>query len=110
MIYKNDFGCNVIQFGTGDIEVGNGRVMSNDEKEMFPCCTFVEKPAGEIGALCHPESKDDPAEEREDIHTAFVFTDVRSVQVVIDHLEEVKERFKRNGSKILSMQEITDEI
>ena len=111
-IYKNDFGTNVIQFGTGDIEVAGGRTLNNFEKEMYPCVIFTQQEDGEIGRR-HPDYeniKNDPAAAREDAHTLFVFTDIRSIDVVINQLERTKERFKRNGTKVLSMQEITDEI
>ena len=111
MIYRNDDNTIVLQFGTGDIEVGNGRVISNNKDEMYPCCIFAEKPPGKIGErCCKPEEVDDPAEPRPDACINFVFTDVRSIDVVIDHLKQAKERFKLNGTKILSMQEITDEV
>jgi len=61
MIYRNDDNTIVLQFGTGDIEVGNGRVISNNKDEMYPCCIFAEK----------------PAEPRPDACINFVFTDVR---------------------------------
>lgn len=110
MIYKNNDGTNVIQFGTGDIEIGNGRVLLDDEKAMYPCCVFIEKEPGEIGAFCHPDKIDNPAELRPEAHTLFVFTNPKSIDVVIDHLSQAKERFKRNGSNVMSMQEITDEV
>ena len=110
MIYKNDYGTNELQFGTGDIEVGNGRIPSNDEKQMYPCCIFTQKEPGEIGAYCNPDAKNEPAEQQPDAHTLFVFTDIRSIDVVIDHLNQAKERFARNGSKAMSKQEITDEV
>mgnify|MGYP000129709624 CR=1 FL=1 len=110
MIYKNEDGTNVIQFGTGDIEVGNGRVPEEKGEESFPCCMFVEKTEGEIGKFVNPDSVGEPAKPRSDAHTLFVFTDPRSVDVVIDHLQQAKERFEKNGTKILTMQEITDEV
>jgi hypothetical protein len=111
MFYKNDAGKNVIQFGTGSVEVGNGRVLSNDKKEMYPCVVFIpQNPPGEIGKFCHPDKLDDPAENRDDAHTTLVFTDIRSFDVVINHLQDAKERFKKNGCAVLGLQEITDEV
>lgn len=110
MIYKNEDGTNVIQFGTGDIEVGNGRVLEEKGKEMFPCVMFMEKEVGEIGKYCHPDKVTDPAEPRPDAHTIFVFTDIRSFDVVIGNLQEAKERFQKSGTEVMSMQEITDEV
>lgn len=111
MIYKNDAGQNIIQFGTGDIEVGNGRVLSDDGTEMMPACMFAQlKNPQKIGSLITPEKINDPAINRDDANTFLVFTDIRSFDVVISHLKEAKERFKRNGLKVMSMQEITDEV
>jgi len=111
MIYKNEDGKNVIQFGTGDIEVGNGRIPTEDGERMYPCVVFIPKnPPGEIGKFCNPDTINDPAKQRRDAHTTLIFTDIRSFDVVIDHLEQAKERFEKNGSKLMSMQEITDEI
>ncbi len=110
MIYRNDDNTIVLQFGTGDVEVGNGRVMANNEKEMMPCCIFAEKEPGTIGELCNPDALNEPAEPRPDTCIMFVFTKIESINVVIDHLQQAKERFQKNGLKILSMQEITDEV
>ncbi len=110
MIYKNEDNINVIQFGTGDIEVGDGRVLEAKGKEMYPCLFFAEKEAAEIGKYRYPEKIHEPAELRSDAHTMFVFTDIRSFDVVIGHLQKAKERFQKNGTAVLSMQEITDEV
>ena len=111
MIYRNEDNTIVLQFGTGDIEVGNGRVISVDEKEMFPCCIFAQQDCNnEIGKLLNPDAVNDPAEPRPDACLSFVFTDPRSIDVVIHHLQQAKERFERNGTKVLTMQEITDEV
>lgn len=111
MIYKNEDGTNVIQFGTGDIEVGNGRISSHDKKEMSPCVIFAEqKGPNEIGSFCDPDAKNEPAKPRPDAHTLLIFTDIQSFDVVIDHLNQAKERFKKNGRAVLTMQEITDEV
>ena len=111
MIYRNEDNTIVVQFGTGDVEVGNGRVISDDEKEMFPCCIFAQQDGpNEIGASVNPGHEDDPAEPRPDACINFVFTDIRSIDVVIDHLSQTKERFRKNGLKVMSMQEITEEV
>ena len=110
MIYKNEEGTNVIQFGTGDIEVANGRVLEAKEKKMYPCLIFAAKKPGEIGKRCQPNKTSDPAELRDDVHTMFVFTDIRSFDVVIGNLQRARERFQKNGTAILSLQEIADEV
>ena len=90
MIYRNEDGTNVLQFGTGDIEVGNGFM---DDVDVFnPCVIFVEqeeRPIGEIGQVS--EKLDGECTLRSDAHTMFIFTDVRSIDVVIDHLQQAKE-------------------
>lgn len=111
MIYRNEDNTIVLQFGTGDIEVGNGRVASDTGKEMYPCCVFIQQEGpNEIGTLVNPDAQNEPAEPRPDSCISFVFTDIRSIDVVIESLKETKERFKKNGFKVLSMQEITDEV
>ncbi len=110
MFYTTDFGMNVIQFGTGDIEVSNGRVLVDNEKEMFPCVTFAKIQPGKIGDFCSPDKHHEPAEQRDDIHTCLIFTDIRSLDVLLESLQEVKRRFIVNGTRILSPQEITDEV
>jgi hypothetical protein len=110
MIYKNKYGTIVVQFGTGDIEIANGRILSNTEKEMFPCCVFVaHKKHGKIGEYTYPKNNN-PARERDHVDVSFVFTDPRSVDVLIESLLDVKKRFQQNGTKILTPQEITDEV
>lgn len=110
MIYKNKYGTLVVQFGTGDIEVANGRILSNTEKEMFPCCTFTQLPnSNKIGDYSHPNNNE-PAKQRDDINVSFIFTDPKSINVVIENLLDAKLRFKQNGTKKLSPQEITDEV
>lgn len=101
-IYKNDFGGNVIQFGIGDIEVNNDRTLTDDAKKSIPNVTLTQREKGQIGAFCNPDAKDEPAESRGDVHTILAFTDIRSFDVVIDHLKQAKERFRLNGLKILN--------
>ena len=110
MIYENEAGINVIQFGTGDIEVCNGRVPDSTEKEMMPCVIFAKKEPGEIGAYTDPDAVGRPATIKDNAHTMMVFTDIRSFDVVIGNLQQAKERFQKNGTAILSMQGITDEV
>lgn len=112
-IYESEYGARVIQFGSGDIEVSNGRAPDDNlTKTTYPCVTFKEWEPGVIGRKRDDYEliKNDPAEERGDINTILVFTDVRSIDVVINQLNQAKERFQKNGTKALSMQEITDEI
>lgn len=110
-IYKNDFDQTVIQLGSGDIEVANGRTFDKDETEMYPCVIFVETDPGEIGRQIHPEKEGQPAEIRKDPGLInMVFTDPKSIEVVIDNLMGAKKRFELNGTKKMTMQEITDEV
>jgi len=109
MIYKNDDGSNVIQFGTGDIYVGNGRVSSNDEKHSYPCCSFTEQKAGEIGRGINRQQENKVIKENE-VHTLFVFTDIKSIDVLIEQLTWSRERFEKNGLKNMNNQQIQDEL
>lgn len=108
MIYKNNDNVNVIQFGTGDIEVADGRVSTNSGTEMYPCVCFNQSHSGEIGRITRPEMVGKPAELRSDVHTMFVFTNIKSFDVVIDAIKKAKERFEINGPSVFTPQEITD--
>lgn len=111
MIYRNVDNTIIVQFGTGDIGVANGRILSGNEEEMFPCCLLSQQDGqNEIGALVNPGHEDDPAEPRPDACIDLVFTDIKSVDVVIDHLSQVRKRFVQNGLRVMTMQEITDEV
>ncbi len=108
MIYKNDDGVNIIQFGTGDIEVCNGRVNDYDGEYSYPCLLLTEKEPGEIGNYTM-NTNNEPAKESLYPDISFVFTDIRSVDVIIDQLKDIKTRFNNNGTKVLTPQEITNE-
>ena len=89
MITIND-GVNVLIFGSGDIEVTSGGV--DDPEVNHGVVAFGQGEKGAVGRDmeiygefgCNPKSVDFPH------HTRFVFTDPRSIDVVISHLEKVK--------------------
>jgi len=110
MIYKNDDGANVIQFGTGDIEVGNGRTLTDNAKFTYPTLFLTETAPGDIGRLITEFASEGDAVQRIDAHTLLVFTKVESVDVVIHHLEKIKERLNKNGLDVLSIDEIGTEV
>jgi len=111
LIYRNDDNTIILQFGTGDIEVGDGRVIEDGKDKMFPCVIFAQGEDGPIGERSDLDIPDDePAEPRPDACITFAFTDIRSFDVVINHLKNAKKRFELNGCKVMSMQEITDEL
>ena len=90
MIAKNEDGTNVLEFGTGDIEVANG--FTDDPEDQNPCVVFIPQKPGEIGARGQSYEKyGDECHVRNDAHTMFVFTDIRSIDVVIDHLNQARE-------------------
>ena len=93
MIFKDEHGINVVQFGTGDVLVAAGTLKSEEPKEVVSV-SFCQKDSGEIGVK-YPElsGKFDC-----DIngHTRFVFTKVESIQVVIEELEKAKEMMEKN--------------
>ena len=90
MISKNEDGTNVLQFGTGDIEVANG--FTDDPEDPNPCVVFIPQKPGVIGAIGQSYEKyGDECHVRSDAHTMFVFTDIRSIDVVLDHLNQARE-------------------
>ena len=89
MIEKND-GVNVLVFGSGDIEVTSGQ--ADDPNVNYGNVCFGQGRKGEIGRDmeiygeygCNPQAVEIPH------HTRFIFTDTRSIDVVISHLEKAK--------------------
>lgn len=87
MFFKDEKGTNVVQFGTGDINVSPA--LLDYPKETVGALTFEERDPSEIGT---------PGIERTcdncmvgDDHTRLVFTKVESVREVIKHLQKVEE-------------------
>lgn len=88
MIYKNEDGIRILEFGTGDIEVANGFVHNSDET----CVLFTAQKPDNIGEVSQQalEKYGEKAVVRTDGHTMFVFTDPKSIDVIIDQLTQAK--------------------
>lgn len=88
MIFEDEDGVNVIQFGTGDIEVAAGMV--DDPEETIGTVSFAQQRPGEIGGISQRSKKNDECVLDTFAHTRLVFTDTRSIDVVIDHFRKCK--------------------
>lgn len=97
MITKDEDGSNVLVFGSGDIEIGSGHLDDPDENWGF--VTFSKGKKGEIGREtevmgeygCNPEAMGFKH------HTRLCFTDTKSIDVVIEHLEKAKKAMLDDG-------------
>ena len=49
MILKNEDGTNIIEFGTGDIEVSNG--FTDDPEDPKACVVFIQQKQGLLSLL-----------------------------------------------------------
>ena len=87
MFFKTEEGINVIQFGTGDIGITTG--LLDLPEETIGSVALTPKDPNEIGAEFNTgdECKLDTMI---GCHTRLVFTDKRSIDVLIDRLEKCK--------------------
>ena len=87
MFFKTEEGINVIQFGTGDIGITAG--LLDLPEETIGSVALTPKDPNEIGAEFNTgdECKLDTMI---GCHTRLVFTDKRSIDVLIDRLEKCK--------------------
>ena len=94
MIYKNDDGTNVFEFGTGDIEISDGWL---EEDKDIPCVAFIQQKLGKIGERARSIEKygNEPVL-RSDANTLFIFNDPRSIDVLIGRLQHAKEHFLKS--------------
>ena len=95
MFFTDDDGTNVIQFGNGDIEVAHGVLA--DPTETFGSVAFIPCPPGEIGRH-NPNNVTEECSLDVDrgVHTRLVFTDIKSIEGVINQLEKCKEAMLRD--------------
>ena len=84
MIYKTQDGVNVIQFGTGDICV---TCIGDEFGDHLDSLGLFQIPNREIGEYL-PEYDGKPAIKT---HTRLYFTDPKSIDIVISHLQKIKE-------------------
>ena len=97
MIYKNEDNVNIIEMGTGDIEVAFGVTTTCKS----PCVAFTQQENKDpnIGEISKQALKKygSGRTTRIDTHTMLVFTDPRSVNVVIEHLQNVLKYLTQRG-------------
>jgi len=87
MFFKNEKGTNVIQFGTGDINVSPA--LLDLPEETVGALTFEELEPSKIGTAGIERTCDNCMVG--DDHTRLVFTRVESVREVIKYLQKVEE-------------------
>lgn len=91
MFFKSDAGVNIIQFGSGDIEIGGSTVLGSPEVgavSLVPLENPIE-PNSDID-----RSKEEAAgmtDEEIGVHTRLVFTDTRSIDALVYALGRAKE-------------------
>lgn len=87
MIFTDEDGVNVIQFGTGDIGVTSG--MIDDPSETIGCVSLTQKDEAPIGEdWVH--SDECVLDTSIGVHTRLVFPVVESIVVLISQLEKCK--------------------
>lgn len=86
MFFKDENGTNVIQFGTGDIDVSPA--LLDDPHETVGALTLENRTPSPIGT---PKEVTCDTCMVEGEHTRLVFTRVESVREVIKHLQKVEE-------------------
>ena len=100
MIEKDENGINVIVFGSGDIEIGAGHLDSTGDNWVF--VSFGQSVKGKIGRQirdyseygCQPELMEFKH------HTRLVFTNLKSIDVVMAKLIEAKKRMVNDDSGV----------
>ena len=90
MFYKDQTGTNIIQFGTGDIEVTAGLLDIPDETiGSVGLIPQTEKP---IGGPAERAGNDDGECKLETMaHTRLIFTKVESIDVLVEKLKKIKD-------------------
>ena len=88
MFFKDDNGIQVCQMGDGDVIVSEIKLTKASPKECVGIC-FGKTELGEINRILH-EYKDKKDYEA-GIKVKLLFTDVKSIDVVISKLNEAKE-------------------
>ena len=91
MFFTTEKGVNVIQFGTGDIEIG-GTHLVNDDKIGAVYLTPLKVPLEPNTVI--DRTKEHTAKMTDGdlgVHTRLIFTDVRSIDALIHELNKAKE-------------------
>jgi len=85
MFFTTEEGVNVIQFGTGDIDVAAGLI---DEVDMtIGSLSLSPRSPSKIGTISKRECALDIMF---GVHTRMIFTKVESIDIVIKYLQEVR--------------------
>jgi len=91
---KSDFwrhkDVNIIEFGTGDIQMT--KMLLQENREL--CIAFHIGSEGEIGRTTN-EYAGKPVDEMSEIKTLFVFKKKESIDAVIETLQELKTEFEK---------------
>jgi hypothetical protein len=90
-------GTNIIQFGTGDINVSSGKLIVDED---VPFVSFTQGSNGEIGrdTLDEKDMGEDGRISDNGSHTRLIFTNEASIDVLINHLNACKKYI--NGTNI----------
>ena len=92
MFFTTEDKVNVIQFGNGDIDVSAGLIDELDK--TIGCLSLSPREPSEIGTV--NERGECMLDTMCDVHTRLIFTDPKSIDVVIEYLQQAKECM-RNG-------------
>lgn len=89
MFYKSDSGVNIIEFGTGDIEVC-GTILK--ERNEVGCLYLIPQDPVPVGDWIDRSEENAAGLTDEDlgVHTRLIFTDPKSIDVVVEQLLEAK--------------------
>lgn len=104
MIYQNKHKTNVLRFGSGDIEVGNGNV--EGAKKFLPCMVFIPHNKAPKSDLVGKSYRKFGGTQTSDVHTMFVFTNIKSIDVLMYHLQQAKAnmlKFNPEAKKLIDL-------
>ena len=93
MFFTTDDKVNVVQFGSGDIEVSGS--LLDEPTETIGCLALIPRTPGEIGKSV-PKREECVLDTMIGVHTRLTFTDIRSIDVIIDQLKIVKQCMEKD--------------
>lgn len=85
MSFRKDGPVQEICFGTGDILIHGG--LLDDPNKTIGCVSIMP---GGFGVVGEKYNHGCVLDTDLDVHTRLIFTDIRSIDVVIEHLEQTK--------------------
>ena len=86
MFFIADNKINVIQFGTGDIEIAAGLLDEIDR--TIGCISLCPRKPSDAGTLSTRDECE--LDTMFGVHTRLTFTEIRSINILIEQLNEVK--------------------